>query len=116
MTEDELKAFCSGSGVDYAAGEHEGKVGYWLHWVPHTREDDGECSFVAMEALAGLEWGQVWRFVVNGRNVRQQMRVVGYLSNVKNWNASKIAELRDRQAGDYGVGRMPKGLEVPADA
>lgn len=28
-------------------------------------------------------------------------RIVGYYSRVGNWNRSKLAELRDRQAGDY---------------
>lgn len=32
-----------------------------------------------------------------------QARVVGYFSNVKNWNRSKRAELRDRGRGDYRV-------------
>jgi ribonucleoside-triphosphate reductase len=30
-------------------------------------------------------------------------RVVGYFSRVHNWNKSKIAELRDRQKGNYSV-------------
>jgi len=33
-------------------------------------------------------------------------RVVGYYSRVHNWNMSKRAELRDRQAGDYAVERV----------
>lgn len=28
-------------------------------------------------------------------------RVVGYFSRIQNWNKSKLAELRDRQAGSY---------------
>jgi len=30
-------------------------------------------------------------------------RIVGYYSQLHNWNKSKIAELRDRGRGDYGV-------------
>lgn len=30
-------------------------------------------------------------------------RIVGYFSRVNNWNPSKLAELADRQAGDYAV-------------
>ena len=30
-------------------------------------------------------------------------RIVGYYSDVMQWNRSKVAELRDRQRGDYGV-------------
>jgi|GEM_PF-539987 len=31
-------------------------------------------------------------------------RIVGYYSKVKNWNKSKLGELRDRKAGDYSLG------------
>ena len=30
-------------------------------------------------------------------------RIVGYYSNMRNWNASKQAEARDRRKGVYGV-------------
>ncbi len=30
-------------------------------------------------------------------------RIVGYFSRVQNWNRSKLAELRDRHAGDYAL-------------
>jgi anaerobic ribonucleoside-triphosphate reductase len=30
-------------------------------------------------------------------------RIVGYFSNIKSWNKSKIAELKDRRKGNYGV-------------
>ncbi len=33
-------------------------------------------------------------------------RIVGYYGRVSNWNKSKLAELRDRQKGDYG---LPEG-------
>ncbi len=35
-------------------------------------------------------------------------RIVGYYSRTKNWNKSKIGELRDRQAGQYGTGKVEK--------
>lgn len=34
-------------------------------------------------------------------NVHGISRVVGYYSNINNWNASKTAEFRDRQKGRY---------------
>jgi hypothetical protein len=44
-------------------------------------------------------------------------RIVGYFSQVRNWNRSKIAELRDRQRGQYALpeaGRAsPAGTVVP---
>jgi hypothetical protein len=30
-------------------------------------------------------------------------RIVGYFSQLQNWNRSKIAELRDRQKGNYSL-------------
>ena len=30
-------------------------------------------------------------------------RIVGYYSNMRNWNRSKLAEARDRARGDYAV-------------
>ena len=30
-------------------------------------------------------------------------RIVGYYSNMRNWNGSKLAEARDRAKGDYAV-------------
>lgn len=35
--------------------------------------------------------------------MRHITRIVGYYSSMRNWNPSKIAELRDRHKGDYGV-------------
>ena len=37
------------------------------------------------------------------RVMKQFTRIVGYYSNIANWNASKLAELRDRHLGDYEV-------------
>jgi ribonucleoside-triphosphate reductase len=34
-------------------------------------------------------------------NVYGMSRVVGYYSSINNWNASKLAELKDRQKGKY---------------
>jgi len=38
-------------------------------------------------------------------NIYGMIRVVGYFSRVDNWNKSKIAELRDRQKGNYKIGK-----------
>jgi len=35
--------------------------------------------------------------------MRHVTRIVGYYSELRNWNASKLAELDDRHAGQYGV-------------
>lgn len=36
-------------------------------------------------------------------NVSLFTRIVGYFSNIKVWNKSKIEELRDRKKGNYKV-------------
>lgn len=37
------------------------------------------------------------------KNVYGISRVVGYYSKIENWNKSKIAELKDRQKGNYAI-------------
>jgi len=39
-------------------------------------------------------------------------RIVGYYSNLNNWNASKVAELKDRHKGDYDVHESKKESPV----
>ena len=51
-------------------------------------------------------------------NVYGMSRVVGYYSKIDNWNAAKIAEFEDRQAGDYKLDaekicEEPKTVEQP---
>jgi hypothetical protein len=42
-------------------------------------------------------------------------RIVGYFSKVKNWNKSKLGELRDRRAGNYRLDRIqPEIVEEAA--
>jgi hypothetical protein len=45
-----------------------------------------------------------------GKLMRGMSRIVGYYSSIANWNRSKLAELKDRQAGNYappGKDRRP---------
>jgi len=37
------------------------------------------------------------------KNVYGIARVVGYFSRIKDWDKSKIAELKDRRKGDYKI-------------
>ena len=37
-------------------------------------------------------------------------RIVGYYSRIKNWNKSKIGELKDRHAGNYSIGSAPASV------
>ena len=45
-------------------------------------------------------------------NVYGITRIVGYYSRVNNWNKSKLAELKDRQQGNYSLGATPS-VQVP---
>lgn len=42
------------------------------------------------------------------KNTHGMSRVVGYYSIIENWNNSKKAELKDRQKGDYKLGKRAK--------
>jgi len=37
------------------------------------------------------------------KNVYGMSRVVGYFSKINNWNDSKLAEFKSRQAGNYNL-------------
>ena len=39
----------------------------------------------------------------NSTNVSLLTRIVGYFSDISQWNRSKIAELKDRRKGNYKV-------------
>jgi len=39
-------------------------------------------------------------------------RIVGYYGQIRNWNKSKLAELRDRGRGNYGVSAQTPNLKV----
>lgn len=43
----------------------------------------------------------------NSNNVYGMSRVVGYYSVIENWNDSKVAELNDRQKGNYKIKEKP---------
>lgn len=45
--------------------------------------------------------------------MRHVTRIVGYYSELQNWNPSKIAELNDRRNGNYGVPEAGQELRVP---
>ena len=62
-------------------------------------------------AIADETWEDLRDVLLERRPVlalTQMARVVGYFSNVKNWNRSKVAEQVDRRKGEYLVtGEMP---------
>lgn len=61
---------------------------------------------IPRDALEGASWQQLRGVLVGEREakiMRHVTRVVGYWSNIRNWNRSKRRELRDRHKGDYAV-------------
>ena len=66
---------------------------------------------VPVSTVLGRRWEELEDVLLGrrpGRLMMQYTRVVGYYSNTANWNGSKLAELADRQRGNYGVpGRTP---------
>ena len=59
------------------------------------------------EAIGTHGW-EMLSGVMTGRRgpvvIKHFSRIVGYYSVIQNWNRSKIAELRDRQKGNYNFG------------
>ena len=47
-------------------------------------------------------------------NVDGMTRIVGYFSKIKNWNKSKLGELKDRQKGDYMIHNLENKVEAKA--
>jgi hypothetical protein len=61
---------------------------------------------VTIAALNDHSWSELEAVLTSQRSPRIMThitRIVGYYSQLQNWNASKLAELRDRQNGNYGV-------------
>ena len=59
------------------------------------------------------EFSKAQKFIDVINNIRPPIalhgitRIVGYYSNVNNWNKSKVGELRDRANGSYGLTGQP---------
>lgn len=61
---------------------------------------------VSVKAIEANEWKDLLSVLTGERSptIMQHMtRIVGYYSNLRNWNKSKLAELKDRHKGDYDV-------------
>ena len=72
--------------------------------VQHT--ETGIKHAVAVESILETPWEEL-EAVLTGRREPKVMihltRIVGYYSRIQNWNRSKLAELKDRHAGEYGL-------------
>ena len=89
-----------------------------LEWLGALANSDGtDCVYVANKRLGSIteapisaikdhDW-ETWLAIMLGHRPAKVMknitRIVGYYSELQNWNASKLAELRDRRNGNYGI-------------
>lgn len=92
-------------GVAYHEGDGVVAVRYRGEWR-------GLVWLLAPAAILANDWEdlrEVLTLVREAKILRWQARIVGYYSNVANWNRSKVGELRDRHRGDYGL----PGDQVP---
>ncbi len=97
----EIKDFldrCVKEGYEWMEEEYDGKAGFLVG----SKKFDTAAHFTP-EAIKNNDWPILNRQIVQGRNVSQVTRVVGYFSKVNNWNQSKIGELKDRHEGKYGI-------------
>jgi len=77
------------------SGKYKGEQGYFI------KNDNLTLHF----AFKGIEKMDKATFKKAVPNVYHMTRIVGYYSQVHNWNKSKLGELKDRQKGNYGMGR-----------
>jgi len=73
--------------------------------IIQDRKNSGKYS-VTVETILAEEWDCLEKILTGRREplvLEHITRIVGYFSKVKNWNKSKLGELRDRQAGNYKV-------------
>ncbi len=61
---------------------------------------------VSVPSILDHTWEELEGVLTGKREPRVMIhltRIVGYYSRVQNWNRSKLAELKDRQAGQYSA-------------
>ena len=59
-----------------------------------------------LDTIRDHSWANIGPFLRGERPaamMKQFTRIVGYYSRIANWNRSKLAELKDRQAGNYAL-------------
>jgi hypothetical protein len=80
---------------------HQSHLGYIVRHTPSGRH-----TALPMRSIAGAPWKEIedvlcWRR--SPRVMTHVTRIVGYYSMIHNWNRSKVAELHDRQRGNYAL-------------
>lgn len=66
----------------------------------------GDVTEYAADTIEANDWDVLRAVALGERNpevLHHITRVVGYYSQTRNWNESKIGELADRKRGVYGV-------------
>jgi len=61
---------------------------------------------VPLDLIEMSDWSDMCPILIGAREpivLKHITRVVGYFSQVANWNRSKIGELKDRHKGDYAI-------------
>lgn len=78
-----------------------------------TNSLSGARFAVSVSAILEREWVELEGVFLGTRQPRiltHVTRIVGYFSQLQNWNRSKIAELRDRQKGNYSLEPSPSKI------
>ena len=73
------------------------------YYVKHV---SGVAYTIANTAVADHDWTTLEDILVGDREARElrhMTRIVGYYSQIENWNKSNLGELKARQAGDYCI-------------
>ena len=102
---------CVDEGYAWRKGEHQGKDGYFVG----CERLDTTAHFTP-QAIENNDWPTLRSQIIQGKDVRQVTRIVGYFSRVGNWNKSKLGELKDRHAGDYRVNSSASGGRINSAA
>lgn len=104
-------------GFYFAVDSHED-----LEWLGSKTNADGvDCAYVGCPRLGykteveiSAIRDNVWETLLDillgqrtGKIMKHVTRIVGYYSELQNWNPSKIAELHDRHHGEYLVPEAP---------
>lgn len=69
---------------------------------------------ISISAIGDHSWEEFESILTEQRGPRVMThvtRIVGYYSQLQNWNRSKLAELRDRHRGNYAVPELKKRNE-----
>ena len=69
------------------------------------------------KSILETDWEQLEGVLTGKREpdiMRRLSRIVGYFSTTRNWNHSKLAELRDRQKGSYTLPEKKRKKIIPS--